>query len=392
MILQVPQSKYSNYYEVARFNLTWNFSIIMSIFLSILTIIFICLENTVAGPAFGGVLLSSTILIILKKTRTYKVSAILYSAFGTFLCVYALNFFPDSIHFVNPLWMLLIGLYTFFTMGKRWGVLVLAIALLGLIYYVIFNYKLNINSVSNASDNDLLALALNLVICITLNVFLILQFIKLNQIAAEESLKLTQELNEKNNEKTILLKEVHHRVKNNLQVIISLMRLKAIKENDSSSYSDTIDRIRSMSLIHEKIYQSTNLSKIDLKNYIESLAHDLISSYSLDTKIKLIIESNVESLKTKSLVPIALIFNELISNSIKHGFKNKKTGVISIYIDDRNHIVKMKYSDDGAWVENNSPDSLGLELIQSLTEQLTGSVDRQINNGTHYSFEFIYDE
>ncbi len=395
MVRFIPESKYTNYYDIARYNLTWHLNLILLIFLPVLAIVLFNLGENAAYPSLIGVGLCITIVFIIIKTKSYLIPAILYCVVGTILSQYTLIFFPESYHFVDPAWMMIIILYAYFTLGKVWGTVTLLSCLSGVIYFILFVLNTNLELVRNLGTEDATALAINFFICGIIISYLIFQFLKLNEYAENQYVQLTTTLKDKNREKSVLLKEIHHRVKNNLQVVTSLLRLQSRDISDQKHqalYKDSINRVLSMALIHEKIYQATDLAKINLEDYITSLANDLIDSYSLETKIDLNINSNVKSLKTKSLVPIALMFNELISNSIKHGFKNQKNGEINIYIDDRYPYVNMKYSDNGNWIETTHTDSLGLELIQSLTEQLTGSLSRQIDNGTHYTFQFLYDK
>ena len=116
---------------------------------------------------------------------------------------------------------------------------------------------------------------------------------------------------------------------------------------------------------------------------------DLIQSYSLTTKINLEITSEVREITAESLVPIALIFNELISNSLKHAYLNREEGTIAVSFEKNGSEIKMSYSDDGGWNARVRPNSLGLDLIDSLTNQLNGKYKRDSNsNGTRYSFIF----
>ncbi|MDX1349411.1 MAG: sensor histidine kinase [Putridiphycobacter sp.] len=313
---------------------------------------------------------------------------------GLILSQFTLNFFPEALHFVDPMWMMIISLFTYFTLGKVWGTINLGLACLGAAYYILFGFENNLELVRQINFEDLLALALNFSICTAIVSYLIFQFIKLNDYAEQKYIKLTSTLHSKNIEKSVLLKEIHHRVKNNLQVIISLLRLQSNElesEDLKTPYRDTINRVIAMSLIHEKIYQSPNLAEIDLEDYVQTLGQEMIASLSVNCHIKLKINSNVKSLKTKSLVPIALIFNELISNSIKHAFHGRDTGNISISIEGNYPDVNLIYIDDGKWVNERKSNSLGLELIQSLTEQLTGTYTRNTTQGTKYSFHFMHD-
>ncbi len=391
----IPKSKYTNYYDIARFNLTWYLNLIILAFLPALVFVLFKLDEISAYPSLVATLVCIIVFFILLRTRSYTVPAILYSVLGTLLCISSFIYFPKSLHFVDTLWMMMIVLYTYFTLGKVWGTVLLAVSISFITYYILFNLEDKLKSMGVPFHDDVLALAINFMLSGIVIAFMMFQFLKLNQFAENKYITLNNELKDKNREKSILLKEIHHRVKNNLQVVTSLLRLQSKDIDDKkyrSMYKDSINRVMAMSMIHEKIYQTNDLANINLENYIKSLVHDLIRSYSIDTEITLNINSNIKTLSPRSLVPVALIFNELISNSFKHGFVNRDSGTITIEINNKYPKVKMTYSDDGQWIESAKESSLGLELINSLTEQLTGSFVRSTENGTHYTFHFAHDD
>ncbi|MBP8033090.1 MAG: hypothetical protein KAZ71_00765 [Bacteroidia bacterium] len=192
-------------------------------------------------------------------------------------------------------------------------------------------------------------------------------------------------------EKEILLREIHHRVKNNLQIISSLLKLHADKANDhnfSGLVEESQNRIISMALIHEMLYANSDLSKINLAAYSKSLFEKLKSSYDKEfvkLKIKIPNDFNYEIDK---MIPIGLILNEVMSNSFKYAFKGK-SGEISISII-KNALV---ISDNGIGIFKSSSKktnaSFGLQLIDLLAEQIDAKVEIKSNKGT--SFEFIFE-
>lgn len=206
----------------------------------------------------------------------------------------------------------------------------------------------------------------------------------------EKQLEITlADANKKSEERKILLQEIHHRVKNNLQVIISLLRLQKSDADEilSEKLNESITRISSIALVHEKVYNTENLANIKLKDYVESLANDIITSFSYENKPTLTVNSSVENIDLKPLVPLALIFNELITNSLKHGLKNIKNGCIEINISDKGNQLHLTYHDNGVWIENKEKSNFGLSLIETFTEQLDGSYTRKTDNGTTYTFD-----
>lgn len=196
-------------------------------------------------------------------------------------------------------------------------------------------------------------------------------------------------------EKEVLLKEVHHRVKNNLQIINSLIRLQSNfmnKENFSEKLIQTQNRIRSMALIHEKLYRTGNLAKLSVRNYIEELSINILESYQNQNNIQLKFDLETKEYNIDTLIPIGLIINETMSNSLKHAFYERPTGSISIFLHTNGDTAILNIKDDGTGADLSldelKEDSLGLELIMSLTDQLDGKLDLDTTEGFDYKFTF----
>lgn len=198
-------------------------------------------------------------------------------------------------------------------------------------------------------------------------------------------------------EKEVLLKEIHHRVKNNLQIINSLIRLQShymTPQNYINKLGDTENRIRSMALVHEKLYKSKELSKLDAKEYINDLINNLISSYETTTPINIKYQIGDMHYSIDTLVPIGLIINEVVSNSIKYAFQGKEEGEIYIKFcsECKEGKTVLNIKDNGIGtdleVDELSSDSLGMELIQSLAEQLNGELELNTDEGFNYFFTF----
>ena len=210
---------------------------------------------------------------------------------------------------------------------------------------------------------------------------------------AEEQLKASLE------EKELLLKEVHHRVKNNLQVIYSIFSLQSQTLKDKQALAiieESQNRINSMALIHEKLYQSTNLSNIDFAEYIRDLAYYLLASYNVDPH-RIETEMTIESipLHLDSAIPCGLLINELVSNSLKHGFPNQRSGKIYISLgieDTQGETLRLKVEDNGVGLpegfDPTQTTSLGVSLISSLTQQLRGTLKFQNNPGASFEITF----
>ncbi|PCI96895.1 MAG: hypothetical protein COB15_09000 [Flavobacteriales bacterium] len=186
-----------------------------------------------------------------------------------------------------------------------------------------------------------------------------------------------KEIQRKNNEKKTLLKEVHHRVKNNLQIVSSLLNLNANKIENKEAQNIFIDcqtRVKSMSLIHEQLYGEKDFSKIDVKKYIEEFTQTLMRSYNISDKI--IVEHHIEKIfyNLNVSVPFGLILNELMSNSLKYAFPEGE-GVISVYLKKQDGKIVLKIQDNGCGfnLKMTKKNTLGLELVETLSEQIGGT-------------------
>jgi len=197
-------------------------------------------------------------------------------------------------------------------------------------------------------------------------------------------------------EKEVLLKEIHHRVKNNLQIISSLLSLQSgyIEDQQTLGILKTGEnRVASMALIHEQLYQSEDLAKIDLVDYIQNLVANLFSSYDVNSQqINLHLNIGNILLCLDVAIPCGLIINELISNSLKHAFPNSKKGNIYIEMYTINEQYCLNIRDDGVglpqYIDPNNTDSLGLQIVAALTQQLEGSLKINSNNGTEFQIKF----
>ena len=208
---------------------------------------------------------------------------------------------------------------------------------------------------------------------------------KKTRTRVEESLK----------EKEVLLKEIHHRVKNNLQIISSILNLQSSFVHDEGTLEilrESRNRIGSMAIIHESLYQTEDFSSIEFGEYLKNLSINLMSSYRTSEKIKL--ETNIEKvdLILDQAIPCGLIVNELISNSLKYAWDKEQKGKISINIKQIKNKIILEVTDDGKGLptdfEKLNTETLGLQLVSTLVEQLDGELKVDSTKGTKYLLTF----
>jgi PAS domain S-box-containing protein len=204
--------------------------------------------------------------------------------------------------------------------------------------------------------------------------------------------KLKQTLNEKE----MLLKEVYHRVKNNLQVVSSLINLQAGNVNNQETadlLKQSADRIKAMALLHEKLYLSKDLARTDFNEYIRSLADHLLFGYgTYSDKFKLSMKIDNVFLDVDTAIPCGLIVNELLSNAIKHAFPKDRCGEIGITFTQEQGEYILIISDNGIGLPSNidfkQSNSLGLQLVETLTNQLMGRMSLDRENGSTFTLQF----
>ncbi len=199
-------------------------------------------------------------------------------------------------------------------------------------------------------------------------------------------------------EKETLLKEIHHRVKNNLTVISSLLNLQSqyIKDKDDLiMFKESQSRAKSMALIHQKIYSSTDLKRINFGDYITTLSNDIFHSYVQDSNIvKLNLDVEDIMLDTDMAIPLGLILNELLTNSLKYAFPpdTEDKGNIYVSLHRNKNCYSLHVADDGVGFSEDidlmSTDSLGLQLITTLTNQIDGNIYLDQSNGTSFKIDF----
>ncbi len=196
-------------------------------------------------------------------------------------------------------------------------------------------------------------------------------------------------------EKEVLLKEIHHRVKNNLQVITSLLNIQTqyLRNTEAREVLDDVrNRVHSIAAIHEMLYESGDLSRIDFEAYLRQIASDLIAFYGIDgDRIRVVIDAQPVKLNISQAVPCGLIVSELLTNAVKHAFPDDRRGVVKVRLHPDGECV-LVVSDDGVGLpENLDPKrsgSMGLQLVHLLTEQLPGTVEIDGSNGTRVTIRF----
>ncbi|GGW87853.1 hypothetical protein GCM10008086_15670 [Salegentibacter mishustinae] len=214
----------------------------------------------------------------------------------------------------------------------------------------------------------------------------------LNGELAEKNILLDQ----RNAENELLLKEIHHRVKNNLEMVKSLIALQSAQIDDPATKDAMIasqNRVQSMGIIHQKLYQGTNLGSIEMKDYFLNLGEGILDSFNAEDRVKIECAMDNLELDIDTAVPIGLIVNELLTNALKYAFPKQQQGVINISLEkSSNQNLRLEVTDNGVGkTAGLAPRGTGFgsQLVQLLTLQLNGKMREHNDKGTHIEFDFM---
>lgn len=389
-------SEWHAFHEATKYRLVMHLCVFFIVLMSMVAIINAFNAHFSAAPNLFVVAMCSFGIVVLKKTGNYRIVAKFSSILSIGIVTGSL-FFLKATHYLTPMWMIVNILFTFFILGKRWGIWVLVIHFLILFAYIWFKHTENVLAVVTFTQNDLITFIseyaiVGFAIGYILNLYIVNS--KFSQQNVEESnQKLTEQnsiISKQNSEMEVMLREIHHRVKNNLQIITSLLRLQANSMDRETDvyYKEAINRVTAMAIIHERMYQSGSLSDFDLKSYLDSLISSILSNNTLDFVPNVDIQVHIAKVESKSIVPLALLINELVLNSLKHAFHVQSFPRIEIKLFNENQDkFQLSYSDNGTWAENSKP-SFGTEIIEAMTGQLDGDFVLEINEkGTFYTFD-----
>lgn len=391
-----PITTYTDYFDVEKFNFSWVAFQLLSVTLAALAVMFYFNGNSNYIVLSAAFVLHVGMLVTLYLTRSYKLVAILIGILGIVVLQLSIYWAENSYRFTDLLYIFLLCIYLLYTLGALWGVLSFMINLTGLLGFVFFvKDDAMLPSLTGQTIEAKIDLIVNSVVTISTICYLLYKIMSHAEIAQVKYRKAYEEVQQSNEEKTVLLMEIHHRVKNNLQVVSSLLRLQASRSalpEVEAELKQAVNRVTSMGLIHQKMYQSKSLAEIDLEEYLKSLIAEVVGSQADgECEVKTDIKSEVQQVNIPSLVPLALIFNELVTNSLKHGFKGRSEGKININIRRKGKETHIEYSDSGSWKEPDRSKSSGLgsTIIDAFTEQLEGAfeVARDLS-GTRYRFVF----
>ena len=195
----------------------------------------------------------------------------------------------------------------------------------------------------------------------------------------------------------MLLKEVHHRVKNNLEVVSSLLALQSAQIDDPNTkeaMQEGQNRVHSIGIVHQKLYQGETLGAIEIKDYFLNLSESILDSFGAEKRVQIVCAMDALNIDIDTAVPLGLIVNELLTNTLKYAFPDGRKGNVEIKLEKRNDgMLQLQVSDNGVGKSGLTQGTgFGGQLISLLTKQLGGTMREENNNGTHIFFEFKMDK
>lgn len=392
----MSSSDLSNFEEKTKFNFIWSINYVFTIVGFIMTVFTYLIDDSFFIFYLIVLFINFFGLFALKYFKIYKVIAHILYFSVTIIMALAIFTVPESLHLQESLWMVVIVLSAFFTLGNLTGIFYLIV---NTVFFVIY-YNVTFPGTAYLSltikPEALLVLSIEFGISMFLIGYIMYRFGLINKHARDAANSAYEELKEEkriveyqNTEKTVLLQEIHHRVKNNMQVIVSLLRLQSgeIKSEEArQSFEEAITRILTMSLIHQKMYEKESLINLDVKDYLNTLVNNLINTGLIDKEIDFNVESTLSFVSSTTIVPLGLIISELVSNSMKHAFKHSGKITLQVSPADEEYF-NMIYADDGKW-KGGSSNTFGTQLIEIFVDQLEGEFRREIKDeGTFYYFK-----
>ncbi|HLP56461.1 MAG TPA: histidine kinase dimerization/phosphoacceptor domain -containing protein [Fluviicola sp.] len=390
-------SFFTEYTDRGKYLLTWRLSLIFAIGFTFLSFALVAIHTVAFLIYFAALLIAVAGMVYLRKTKRYKHLFWSYSIGGSSLLIVSLFTEPDTIHVAEFVWVFSIVIFSFIGLNRKAGIFFLSLNTVALITHLLVFFTTDFPIRRPAWPFEAVGILVEIALGLFMTGYLLHQYLLFQAYAEKQLILANQELGEqnqiilkRNEENATLVKEIHHRVKNNLQIIISLLRMHGDEVRSKETkrhFAEAVNRIMSMSLIHQKLYQERELSTIDFDGYLRDLSGEIMASYGKEHKdSQCHFRSDVKRIGLQTVVPLGLLINELMTNSLKHAFGGSGEKEIFIRIQQlgENQLL-LEFSDTGSWkAKPEDSEGFGLELIELLTQQLEGTFDR---TGSSYRFE-----
>lgn len=359
-----------------------------------------------AGELIGfyiyALIVNAGLLSLLKKKAKMNVVSVIFILANWLPTPFFISFYGDP-YMTNNLWIVALSLLALFILGKKWRLVAVFFGVINILYSLYVVVKNDGVNMQNYEAIDHLSGAIDTGFILIITFMIVFQYIRFNEDVnnsiVHKNLMLQKQykiIEAQNVTKTNLLKEIHHRVKNNLQMVNSMvhMQYRAAKDENSLNTLKKVERrIITMAKLHEKIYQSENLEILDMNNYIEELLEDLFQiKTDLNVQYNIKVSDNLK-FNNETVLYIGLLITELVINVLKHAFDNNVGHLYISLKNTNNSRYELKVSDDGKGFDvevfKNNSNSLGQRLISSFTRQLNGEMSVKSDvNGSEFVINF----
>ncbi len=380
-----------NHNEKGKYVLTWRLSFILIILFSIASILTFQVDFYSSILYLISLAICVFCFVYLNIQQKVKPIFWIFTVSASLVVTFSMQTLIGTLHYPDFIWAICTIVFAYIGLGKKVGIYFLFFHLISITFFFTYTINLHLSSIRIIPIGQQISVMFEMFTAFFALSYLINQYLVFQSYTEKELLEANKELNMKNDAITVLMKEIHHRVKNNLQLVVSLLRMQRneiASEEIKSHFTEAINRVMSISIIHQKLYQQEDLKNFNFESYIEELILEIKSMNEVSDKIEINMTIDVHSLGLKTLVPFGLLLNELLTNSFKHAFENCDKKQIDINIDQCSvEKICLYYEDSGMWKENEDAKDkgFGLELVDLLTSQLEGTQEKIASK---YKFKF----
>lgn len=369
-----------SYNDKGKYLLVYRLSLILSALFLLISIL-----TTYTNPLGAIFYIISFVICIsafIYLNLTKKIHHIfwIFTISASLVVTISLNTLLTTLHYPDFIWAVCTIVFAYIGLGKRYGSIFLIFHIISLVYYFSFGINEHIIQLKTLTFGEQMSVLLEMLTAFFALTYLINQYLGFQSYIEKQLSIRNTELISKNIQNEMLMKEIHHRIKNNLQLVISLLRIQSREIDNAEAqlhFEEAINRIMTISIIHQKLYQSEELKNFNFEGYIQDLIEEIKNLNQSGNRVAVDLVVDIQEIGLKTLIPMGLLLNELLTNSYRHAFNDDQAQhQINIHIDQCSpEKICLYYSDSGTWKENSSK-GFGLELIEMLTAQMEGTQEK----------------
>jgi two-component system, sensor histidine kinase PdtaS len=383
MKIITPQTDFiDNQNDKSKYILIWRLSLFLTLLFSVASILTFTVDFYTSLLYIISFLVCLFCFVFLNIKHKITPIFWIFSVSASVVVTVSMQTLMGTLHYPDFIWAIATIVFAYIGLGKKIGVVFLIFHLISITVFFTYTINLHLESLKIIPFAQKISVMFEMFTAFFALSYLIQQYLVFQSNTEKKLLEVNKELNIKNEEITLLMKEIHHRVKNNLQLVVSLLRMQRNEiesEEIKTHFTDAINRIMSISVIHQKLYQQEDLKNFNFEAYINDLILEIKSMNDIHSNISIELSIDIKDIGLKTLVPLGLLLNELISNSFKHAFSSTNEDSkkeININIDQCSvEKICVYYEDSGIWKEEINK-GFGLELVDLLTSQMEGTKEK----------------